>query len=128
MKEVKIIATELAKGNVEVAADLNKRLNPPHDVELEILEVARQAIIVYLKKGDVYRARQAKKLFGLPQDLIDETVKQAVLSTLVDGNMKRVIELKEELPVKKLIADQIVEYCISWGKKDKALALQAVFA
>ena len=128
MKEVKTIAAELAKGNVESAADLNRRLDLPEDVELEVLEVARQAIIVYLKKGDVYRARQAKRLFRLPQDLVDETVKQAVLSTLADGNMKRVKELKEELPLNKIIADEIVEYCLSWGKKEKALALQAVFA
>jgi len=130
MKRVKEIATELSKGNFKRASDIRKEVSAEdggaHD--LEIMEIARQAMILNLKRGHVDAAKDIKKSFSLPQDIVDETIEQAVMSSVYEGDMKAVLRLKKELPINRDLGNRIVSYCASWGKKDNSLALEELFA
>lgn len=130
MKRVKEIATELSKGNFKRASDIRKEISAEdggaHD--LEIMEIARQAMILNLKRGHVDAAKDIKKSFSLPQDIVDETIEQAVMSSVYEGDMKAVLRLKRELPITRDLGNRIVSYCASWGKKDNSLALEELFA
>lgn len=123
------ISKALAKGDVMVAKELRRSMGPlDAETEAEISEVARQAIIGYLKKGDVYRAREAERAFNMEQDVIDETVRQAILSSMRDGDTETVAELRNGLPISKSMARELVDYCATWGEKDSAECMRAVLA
>ncbi|MBI5133898.1 MAG: hypothetical protein HZA81_00710 [Candidatus Taylorbacteria bacterium] len=129
MKEIKEIAKALAKGDVDAAYEARSRLDPTDEVlEHEAREVVRQAIIAYLKKGLIYKARETESRFKLPKDAVDEAIKQAVLSSFRDGNVKRVEELRRDLPINRTLADELIEFCASWGKPDSIACLQTVLA
>lgn len=129
MKEIKNIAKAFERGDIGEAYAIRSRiLVPGDDIEYEIHEVARQAIVNYLKKGLIYKARETESLFKLPKDALDEAVKQAVLSSFRDGNVKRVEELRRDLPITRTLAHELVEFCASWGKPDYVACLQTVLA
>lgn len=131
MKHAKEIAVELARGNVTRASEIRKALLRAGDDsfdDLEIMEIARQAMIMHLKKGHIGEVHQIQRAFSLPQDLVDETVEQAVVSSFYEGDLNRVKKMKDDLPIGKALSTKIVDYCSSWGKKDQCLALEALFA
>lgn len=129
MKEIKNIARLLENGDIEEAHRAWLQVDDRDgDLQYEVHEIVRQAIIAYLKKGMVYNARRAEILFALPKDAVDEAVKQAVLSSFRDGDVKRVKELRNDLPISKTLADELVNFCASWGKSDYAACMQAVLA
>ncbi|MEN9622122.1 MAG: hypothetical protein RLZZ67_556 [Candidatus Parcubacteria bacterium] len=128
MKKVKEIAYELSKGNIEKAAEL--RLGVKFDdasLELEVIEIARQAIISYLKKGDTERALETKKFFKIPTDLADEALKQAVLSSYCDGDLKRMLQIRDKMGMSTSLKKEVIEYCESWGRHEEAKAMRLVF-
>ena len=128
MKKVKEIAYELAKGNIEKAAEL--RLSVQFDdksLELEVVEIARQAIISYLKKGDTKKALDTKKFFKISEELADEALKQAVLSSYCDGNLKRMLQIRDKMDMSTSLKKEIIEYCESWGRHEEAKAMRLVF-
>lgn len=129
MKELKDISKALSSGDVDKAHSVWESISDADEaLEYELHEIVRQAIISYLKKGHVYKARQAEALFGLPKDAVDEAIKQAVLSSFRDGDVKRVRELRDELPINKTLAGELVSFCASWGKQDYVACMQEVLA
>jgi hypothetical protein len=131
MKHAKEIAVELAKGNVARASEIRKGLLRAGDDsfdDLEIMEIARQAMIMHLKKGHINEVHQIQKAFSISQDLLDETVEQAVVSSFYEGDINRIKKMKSELPIGKALSAKIVDYCSSWGKKDQCLELEELFA
>ncbi len=128
MIRVKEIATELSKGNFKRASELRKELSRTDaSLDPEILEVARQAMIVSFKKGRISAAKDIKKAFSIPDEVMDETVQQAVMSSLYEGDMLHVKMLKRDLPIRKELSERIVGYCATWGKKDRSSALARLF-
>lgn len=129
MKEIKDISKALETGDVRYAYSVWEKVSGAgDDLEYEVHEVVRQAIIVYLKKGYVYKAREAESLFKLPKDAVDEAVKQAILSSFRDGDIKRVKELRHDLPINRTLASELIDFCSSWGKKESILCMQEVLA
>jgi len=129
MKDIKLIAKALSEGNVKEAAAIKSQMvSADQSIEDEINEVARQAVIQYLKTGSVYNAREAERLFKLPKDEVEDAVKQAVMSSLRDGDIETIVELKTDLPISKSMAQEILEYTSSWGKASYIESMQAVFA
>jgi hypothetical protein len=131
MKHAKEIAAELAKGNIAGASEIRKALLRAGDDsfdDLEITEIARQAMIMHLKKGHIGEVRQIQKAFSIPQDLVDETVEQAVVSSFYEGDLNRIKKMKSDLPIGRALSGKIVGYCSSWGKKGQCLALEELFA
>lgn len=125
MKEITDIAAELSKGNVERASEIRKSTKFEDDAyEMEVDEIARQAIVNFLKKGEIDNARKVARLFALPPDSADEAVKQAVLSAIADGDMNLAVEIKDKLPMPKGMCDEVVAYFVSWGKKDQAVLIK----
>ncbi|HEU5114659.1 MAG TPA: hypothetical protein VFT82_02750 [Candidatus Paceibacterota bacterium] len=117
MKDVKAIADALREGQIEQALAIRSSLRDANDdIQYEIMEVVRQSIISYLKGGEIERAKQAERLFGLEKESVEDTVKQAVLSSFRDGDLETVIELKEGLPIPSALARDILDYCSSWGE------------
>ncbi len=129
MKRIKEIAYELSRGNIEKAAEI--RLSVEFDdksLELEIVEIARQAIFSYFKQGDTEKALDTKKLFNVPAESADEALKQAVLSSYCEGDLKSMIKIRREVPMSKSLRQEIVGYCESWGDHYKeAEAMKKVF-
>lgn len=131
MKHAQEIAAELAKGNVARASAIRKAILKEGDDsfgDLEILEIARQAMITHLKKGHISEVHQIQRAFSISQDLVDETVEQAVVSSFYEGDLSRIKKMKEDLPISKAVGGRIINYCSSWGKKDRCLALEELFA
>ncbi|MFA6158470.1 MAG: hypothetical protein WC763_02480 [Candidatus Paceibacterota bacterium] len=130
MKRVQEIATELSKGNFKKASDIRKEISAVDgdSHELEIMEIARQAMITNLKRGSVSDAKEIERSFNLADDVVEETIEQAVMSSVYDGDIERLIKLKKELPITRDLGNKIVSYCASWGKKDRFLALEELFA
>lgn len=129
MNDIKNIAEALKDGDIEKASRIKKNISSSDEAtEYEVCEVVRQAIIVFLKKKEVYNAREAERLFSLPKELVDETIKQAILSIFRDGDIKTVAELKNDLPISPVMAREIIEYCASWGKDGYIEELSVVFA
>lgn len=130
MKEAKEIAAELSKGNVDKAREVRDRLfrEQKGAFELEIMEIAKQAIIFNLKNGKIRTAKEIKKSFGLSEELVEDTVQQAVLSSFCDGDVERVKELTDDLPIPQELRMKIVEYCASWNRKEMTALMQEVFA
>lgn len=128
MKRVKEIAYELSKGNIEKAAELRMSVKfDDSSLELEVVEIARQAIISYLKKGDTDKAIDTKKLFKIPKELADEALKQAILSSYCDGDLKRMIQIRDKMNMSTSLKKEIIEYCESWGRHEEAKAMKVVF-
>ncbi len=128
MKRIKQIAHELSIGNIEGAAKL--QINPGAQdgaVDIEVLEVARQSLIGYLKQGDFEKARSVKSFFDLPDDLTEEAVKHAVISSYYDGNLSRMLEISKSVPMSDGLFEEIVNYCESWGRHEEAKAMREVF-
>ena len=122
------IARELSKGNVEKAREIKVALMAGHDAyDIELIEIVRQAIISYIKKGEVDKACKARELFEVPQDLADEALKQAVLSSYYEGDLKRLIDIKNTVPMSEELRREIVDYCESWGRHEEAKAMRGVF-
>ncbi len=128
MKEIKEIAAELSKGNVKKASDIRKGLSLATDVDLEVTEIAKQAMISHLKTGKVAAAKEIPHHFSMPKDMVDDTIQQAVLSSFRAGDMKAVKTMKKDLPISRSLGSQIVEYCQTWGNKDACVAIEEVFA
>jgi hypothetical protein len=129
MKEVKQIAQALLKGDVKEASLLRKKLVIKDEVvEYEVVEVVRQAMIMYLKEGKIEKAQEIKKHFSIPESVLDETVKQAVLSSFRSGDTKRVIEMRDKLPITEVIGKQLVDYCSTWGKQDFTSSMKNIFS
>lgn len=128
-KYIKNIANALSEGEVGKAFEIRSSIAALDGVsEAEISEVVRQAIISYLKRGDIYNAREAESLFKMPKELVDETVRQAVMSSFRDGDMETITGLRDGLPIPQDMARELVDYCVSWGKPGYADCMKAVFA
>ncbi len=128
MKRIKQIAYELSVGNIEEASKL--QVNPGSQdgaVDIEVLEVARQSLIGYLKRGEFEKACSVKKLFDLPDDLAQEAVKHAVISSYYDGNLSRMLEISKRVPMTDGLFQEIIGYCESWGRNEEAKAMREVF-
>src|SRR5581483_7486697 len=111
MEKIKEIAVELSKGNVERAHDITFEVHMKDpDLEMEVIEIARQAIIRYVKEGDIDRALKAHKLFNIPNDSAKEALKQAVLSIYFDGNLQRLLEIKKKVPLSRSLREEIIRY------------------
>lgn len=129
MIRVKEIAKELSKGNFKKASQLGRELSKVDaSFDAEIMEIARQAMIVSLKTGKISAAKEIKKAFAIPEEVVDETVQQAVMSSVYEGDMVHVKMLKKDLPIRKELSEKIVGYCATWGKKDRSTALEQLFA
>jgi hypothetical protein len=130
MKEIKEIAAELSKGNVKKASDIRKNLllAADADLDMEVTEIAKQAMIHHLKEGKIKAAKEIPKHFSMSKDMIDETVQQAVLSSFRAGDMSAVKVMKKDLPISKSLGTQIIDYCQTWGNKDACVAIEEVFA
>ncbi len=127
--EIKKIAQALVAGDVARARKIRDGIsNLDEASDWEINEIVRQAIIGYLKKGEIYKARQAESLFKLPKESIDDTVKQAVLSSLREGDMETITELRNGLPIPTEMAQELVAYCATWGKDHFNKCIREVFA
>lgn len=126
---MKEIAIELAKGNFQKASDLGRELvRKDASAGGEVIEIARQAMISSLKKGKVSVAKEINRAFSLPEDVLDETIQQAVMSSFYAGDIEQVKKLKNDLPIKKELSKKIVNFSTSWGRKDRSEAIQALFA
>jgi len=121
MKKIKEIAYELLQGNVEKAAQLklNSHFADPA-LEMEVVEIAKQAIISYLKKGDVEKAFKTKKFFSIPQEEVEGALKQAILSSYFDGDLKRVLDIRHKMPMSLEFRQEVIDYCDSWGRHHEA--------
>ncbi|HVT75229.1 MAG TPA: hypothetical protein VHD69_02355 [Candidatus Paceibacterota bacterium] len=129
MKDIKKIAKALSQGEIQEALTIKENMGDiDMGTEIEICEIVRQAIIKYLKKGEIYNARAAESAFDMEQDSIDETVRQAVMSIFREGDMEKVAELRDGLPISKIMADELVDYCASWGNPGSTACMKAVFA
>ncbi len=130
MTEIKQIARELSSGNIENARKINKEIARISDesLQLEVMEIAKQAMISHLKKGEVATVRKISEVFSMPRELVEDTIQQAVLSAFAEGDIARVRALKEELPISRDLGAKLVLYCASWGKSDKSAAMEMVFA
>lgn len=95
---------------------------------MELMEIAKQAMLNQLKRGNVDIANEIKRGFDLPEELVEDTIQQAVLSSFCDGDVMRIKELKDELPIPKDLRLKIVDYCATWGRKDMTTLMQTVFA
>ncbi|HVU06815.1 MAG TPA: hypothetical protein VHE10_03460 [Candidatus Paceibacterota bacterium] len=128
-KDIKKIAKALSKGDIQEALTIREDMGDIDlGTEIEICEIVRQAIIAFLKKGEIYNARAAESAFDMEQDSIDETVRQAVMSVFRDGDMEKIAELRDGLPISKTMAEELIQYCASWGKPASVACMQAVFA
>ncbi len=126
---MKEIATELSKGNFQKASDLGRELvRKDASVAGEVMEIARQAMISSLKKGKVSVAKEINRAFSLPEEMLDETIQQAVMSSLYAGDIEQVKKLKNDFPIKKELSGKIVNFCSSWGKKDRSEVVESLFA
>jgi len=128
MKEFKDIAAKLKKGDIKKAAELRKKLTNDKSIQAEIIEIARQAIILHLKHGKIERALEIKKFFPISQEKMNEAIKQAVVSCYCEGDLKRMLLIKDSFPMPKALKKEIIDYCISWGVEKEELVLQAAFA
>lgn len=129
MKEIKDIAKALSSGDVEKAFEIrNSMTNLSKESEFEINGIVRQAIISFLKKGDVKNVKKVERLFMVPKDSSDDTVKQAVLSSFRDGDMKTIASLKTDLPIESSMAKDLIAYCSTWGKAEYEDCMKSVFA
>ena len=100
MKEVKEIAHELSKGNIKKAAELRMSVQfDDKSLELEVVEIARQAVFSYFKKGEVVKAFEAQKFFKISPSSVDEALKQAILSNYREGNLKGMIKIRDNAPL-----------------------------
>ena len=129
MKKVKEIAYELSMGNIEKAAQLRLEVEfEDKSLELEVVEIARQALFSYFKKGDIKKALDTKSFFSISTDSANEALKQAVLSNYCDGNLKTMIKIRDKVPMTKSLRQEIVGYCESWkGHHKEAEAMKKVF-
>jgi len=129
MKEVKEIAYLLSKGSVEKAAELRMSVTfDDKELELEVVEIVRQALFSYFKKGEIKKAENTQRLFKIPTESIDDALKQAVLSNYRDGNFKSMIQIRNNIPMSRSLRAEIVEYCESWKSHQKeAEAMKKVF-
>ncbi len=125
---MKEIAAELKKGNFKKASELGAELvKSDASTRGEIMEIVRQAMIVNLKQGKVSVAKEINKYFLLPQDMLDETVQQAVVSSLYEGDIEHVRGLKRDLPIRRELGQKIVGYCSGWGRRNREVALKELF-
>lgn len=129
MKEVKEIAYELSKGNIKKAAELRMSVQfDDKSLELEVVEIARQAVFSYFKKGEVVKALEAQKFFKISSSSVDEALKQAILSNYREGNLKGMIKIRDNAPLSQKLRKEIVEYCKSWKNHQKeSIAMETVF-
>lgn len=129
MKEVREIAQELSKGNIEKAGNLRTAVHfKDKSLELEVLEIARQAVFSYFKKGEIVKALQAQKVFKISSPSVDEALKQAILSNYREGNLRGMIKIRDTAHVSQKLRKEIVGYCESWKNQQKeAEAMKKVF-
>ena len=130
MKEAKEIAKELSKGNVKKAAEIRTQLLriEGESFEMELTEIAKQAMLNQLKKGNIKAAKEIEGSFDIPESMAEDTIQQAVMSSFREGNVMLIKELKDDLPIPNELRVKIVQYCASWGKKDMTELMQTVFA
>lgn len=129
MKHIKEIAHELSEGNIDKAIKIkaNISLNDT-SLQSEVVEIARQAIISYLKKGVIGKAVEITHKFDLPEDVLNETFKQAILSIYYDRNFKNLVKIRKSMPLSLNLRKEIVEYCDSWkGHKKEVSEMREVF-
>ncbi|MDP1625148.1 MAG: hypothetical protein Q8L64_05250 [bacterium] len=128
-QSIDAIAKALLKGDIARAAVLRKKMGEIDLVtEVEILEVARQAIISFLKKGDIYNAREISIAFDIERDMMDETVRQAFMSSFREGDMEVLAELRDGLPIPSTMAKELIDYSSSWGDPRSADLMKTVLA
>lgn len=125
---MKEIAVEMKKGNFKKAAQLAGELGQGDaSARAEIIEIARQAMIVSLKQGKVSVAKEINRYFSLPQDMLDETVQQAVVSSLYEGDIEHVRQLGKSLPIRRELGERILGYCSGWNGRTRGEALKSLF-
>lgn len=128
MSEIKEIAVELSKGNIERASEIKMNVRFEDEaLELEAVEVVRQAMIGYLKQGEIEKAHKTWTLFALPEDVAEEVLKQAILSVYYAGNLKLVIDIRNKMPLSQSVREELVEYCESWGRHEEAKVMRTAF-
>ncbi|PJE74251.1 MAG: hypothetical protein COV01_02020 [Candidatus Taylorbacteria bacterium CG10_big_fil_rev_8_21_14_0_10_41_48] len=115
--QIKKIADNLRQGDISNALEEKKSLGLIRDevLKLEIEEVAKQATLKHLKNGEIDTAREIKNLFSMSDDMFENTVSQAVLSSFRDGDIERVKALSRELPISEQINNDLLVYCSTWG-------------
>jgi hypothetical protein len=128
MKKVQEISYHLSQGNVDEAAAI--RLSAHFDdpsLELEIIEIAEQALIGYLKSGQVDKACKTSRLFAISEDVAQDAIKQAVLSIYCEGDLSMLLHIKNSVPMSREMREEIIAYCESWGRHAEAEAMRHVF-
>jgi hypothetical protein len=127
MKEFKEIASKLTKGDIKQAAAIRKKLSHDDLIEEEVTEIARQAVIFHLRHGEIEKAIEIKKYFPMDSEVLNQALKQAVVGCYCEGDLERMLMIKDGFPIPKHVRREIVDYCVSWGRKKEELVLQAVF-
>jgi hypothetical protein len=128
MIRIQEIAKELCEGNIERASQIRFAGGAlDGSIDVEIIEVARQAIIYHVKCGELDKACEIKRCFELPDDLAEDAIMHAVLSVYYERDFKRLVEIKKGMPLSQGLLSQIIEYCDSWGEREEAKAMRTVF-
>lgn len=130
MRNLKAIAEKLRRGDVDVAFKEAQPLVKTDDelLRLEVVEIAKQAMLSHLKHGDIITTRKIQKLFSVSDEMFDDTVLQAVLSSFRDSDFSTVKELRAELPISKRVVGDLLTYCSTWGDTRKCLLMEEVLA
>ncbi len=124
------IGAELRSGNVKKAAELRKEFPNKLDegAEMELTEIVRQNMVGYAKKGQIDNIILAKKLFSIPNDVVNDIMKHAVLSIFSEGNENTIKALCSGVPIPTEITNEIISYCESWKKADRVVAIKRALA
>ncbi len=93
----------------------------------EIYEMVRESLILYLKNGFFKEAKELINSFTFPQSLLDDTLKQAILSLSSSGDLSRLSDLRDVFGVSHDVIEKVLEYYSSWNKPETVTMMRNFF-